>query len=329
MSMAASAAEKEPGKTAAELITPAADKAVKKGLEYLASQQNEDGSIGKEPYRSNVGVCGLCGLAFVASGSTPGRGPLGKNIDRCLDYILSNNEPSGLLASPAGTKQWPMYGHGFATLFIAECDGMSRRPELRDRLTKAVKLIVSTQNKEGGWRYEAERASAADISVTVCQVMALRAARNAGVRVPSDAIDRAVEYVKQCQNEDGGFRYMIKEGDSAFPRSAAALTALCGAGIYEGDEISKGMDYLMQFIPERGTRREMTYYEYGQYYAAQAVWMIGGKNWPKWYAAMRDDLISRQEANGSWSSSYGPEYATAACCIALQVPNNSLPILQR
>ena len=50
-----------------------------------------------------------------------------------------------------------MYGHGFATTFLAECYGMSPRADLREKLSKAVKLIVNTQNKEGGWRYFPER----------------------------------------------------------------------------------------------------------------------------------------------------------------------------
>ena len=73
-----------------------------------------------------------------------------------------------------------MYGHGFATLFLAEVYGMHPDPDLRQKLVKAVKLIINTQNDEGGWRYQPERREA-DISVTICQVMALRAARNAGI----------------------------------------------------------------------------------------------------------------------------------------------------
>ena len=107
-----------------------------------------------------------------------------------------------------------MYGHGFATMFLAECYGMSPRPELREKLAKAVKIIVNSQNKEGGWRYQPVRADA-DISVTVCEIMALRAARNAGLFVPNETIDRAIDYVKRSQNADGGFMYMIQGGESA------------------------------------------------------------------------------------------------------------------
>ena len=48
--------------------------------------------------------------------------------------------------------------------------------------------------------------------------MALRAAQNAGLFVPNETIDRATDYVKRCQNADGGFMYMLSAGgDSAFP----------------------------------------------------------------------------------------------------------------
>ena len=97
-----------------------------------------------------------------------------------------------------------MYGHGFATLFLAEVYGMYSDPTIREKLTRAVELIINTQNDEGGWRYDPKR-NEADISVTICQVMALRAARNAGVFVSNETIDACVDYVKRSQNPDGGF----------------------------------------------------------------------------------------------------------------------------
>ena len=85
-----------------------------------------------------------------------------------------------------------------------------------------MKIIVNSQNKDGGWRYQPVRADA-DISVTVCEIMALRAARNAGLFVPNETIDRSIDYVKRSQNADGGFMYMIQGGESAFPRSAMTV----------------------------------------------------------------------------------------------------------
>ena len=318
-----------PKRAAVELVTPQAEQAVERGLKWLAGKQHEDGSFGTRGYRGNVAICGLAGMAFMAGGSTPGRGPYGEEVSRCVDYILANTQRSGFITTAGSASHGPMYGHGFATLFLAECYGSSRRPELREKLAAAVKLIVNSQNHEGGWRYQPKRADA-DISVTICQVMALRAARNAGLYVPSETIDRCIAYVKRCQNSDGGWAYMSTGGPSEFPRSAAGVVALYSAGVYEGPEITSGLDYLMRSLPNQGdVRRQEGRYFYGHYYAVQAMWHAGGDYWRKWYPAIRDELVNRQREDGAWMSSIGLEYGAAMACIVLQVPEDRLPIFQR
>jgi hypothetical protein len=223
-----------------------------------------------------------------------------------------------------------MYAHGFAALFLAETYGMAQHPELRDRLAEAIELIVAAQNSEGGWRYTPQSRDA-DISVTVCQVMALRAARNAGLAVPKSTIDRSVAYVRRCQNPDGGFRYMASGGGplSGFARSAAGVVALFNAGIYEGPEAEAAIAYLESFRPGPEGRDVGGYYFYGHYYAVQTMWHVGGQAWQAWYPAIRDELVARQLGDGSWRDPAGAHYATAMACIVLLTPNNYLPILQR
>jgi len=311
-----------------DLITDAAQQSVSKGLRYLSRRQNRDGSFGGIGYSQNVGVCALAGMAFMAGGNTPGRGKYGTEVTRCLSYVQEHGQESGMITEPSAASHGPMYGHGFATLFLAEVYGMSGDTTVREKLAKAVKLIIETQNDEGGWRYYPQK-DEADISVTICQVMALRAARNAGIFVPNETIDRVTEYVKRSQNPDGGFTYMIQGGASAFPRSAAGVVALYSAGVYEGEEIDKGLGYLKNFTPKNDRFTRESHYFYGQYYAAQAMWHAGGKHWREWYPAIRDELIGKQLADGRWRDNVGPEYATAMSCIILQMPNNYLPIFQR
>jgi len=322
------AQEADPEKTAAELVTPAAQKAIERSLAFLTERQHDDGGFGSGGYSRNVAVCGLAGLAYMSAGSTPGRGQCGKQVARCLDFVLAHTQQSGFIVVQDSSSHGPMYGHGFAALFLAEAYGMTMRGDIRDKLAKSVELIVQTQNAEGGWRYQPQRRDA-DISVTICQVMALRAARNAGIFVPRDTIDRCIDYVKRSQNPDGGFMYMIQGGQSAFPRSAAGVVALYSAGVYEGPEIEKGLEYLMNYLPRGGTFSRESHYFYGHYYAVQAMWHAGGKYWNQWYPAIRDELIARQKEDGSWMDSICAEYGTAMAAIILQMPNNYLPIFQR
>jgi len=310
-----------------ELMAPAKP-AIEKGLKFLASRQNEDGSFAGGGYGRNAAVVALGGMAWLSSGSTPGHGPYGEQITRVTDYLLGHASESGFVSVVGAMSHGPMYEHGFATLYLAEVYGMSPRDDLREKLTRAIDLIVRTQNAEGGWRYQPRRDDA-DISVTICQVMALRAGRNAGLAVPKETVDRSVEYVKKCQNSDGGFRYMLPPGQSAFPRSAAGVVALFSAGIYEGPEIERGLAYLNRYSPRGQAIGADGHFFYGHYYAVQAMWQVGGERWERWYPAIRNVLVERQQVDGSWADPVSNDYGTAIATIVLQMPDNSVPIFQR
>jgi len=315
-----------------KFITPETQQAINRGLEYLAASQHEDGSFGSGTmYRRNVAVTALSGMAFLAAGNTPGRGKYGRHVDKAVQFLLNATDPSGYIKSPPESmSHGPMYGHGFATLFLAEVYGMTHREDIRDKLKRAVNLIVNTQNKEGGWRYHPVRKDA-DLSVTVCQIMALRAARNAGIHVPKSTVDLCISYVRQSQNPDGGFKYQLTLGSqSLFPRSAAGLVALYSAGVYEGREIDRGLRYMLTYLSRGDIFRNEAHYFYGQYYGVQAAWHAGGNVWRRWYPEIRDELLGRQAADGSWPDPpICSEYGTAMACIVLQMPNNYLPIFQR
>ncbi len=310
---------------AADLVDPRTLKAVNEGLEWLAGHQAPDGSYGNASYRA--AITSLAGIGFLANGSSPGRGPYGFAIEQAIDYVLDCCDASGFVSSPPPSNN-PMYGHGFATLFLAEAYGMSKRPELRSALDRAVRLIIDTQNEDGGWRYQPVRDDA-DISVTVCQINALRAARNAGIFVPAETVTRCIDYVKQAQNPDGGFRYQLPNGSSAFPRSAAGLVALYSASVFNDESIEAAVDYVKQHRPDDRFLRRLPHYYYGHYYAAQAMWIRGGNDWNSWYPAIRDELLREQDGDGSWSDGFGAAYGTAMALIILQIPLGCLPIFQR
>ncbi|HET6162303.1 MAG TPA: prenyltransferase, partial [Planctomycetota bacterium] len=187
-----------------EEITPRLVAAVDRGLDYLAQAQQKDGSwLGDVGFKLNqeyrvqeqrvphVGVTALCGMAFLAGGHLPDRGPYAEVVRRTIAYVMSHSCENGYVTD-SGTR---MYSHAFATLFLAEAYGMAGGPDVKLALERATQLITDTQNQYGGWRYNPFDREV-DLSVTVCQVQALRAARNIGIRVPVQTIDRAVAYVQ-------------------------------------------------------------------------------------------------------------------------------------
>ncbi len=191
------ASTNRPGQVRGDEITPAQSAAVEKGLAWLAAHQAPEGRFGDGGgYGATSGITALAALAFMSAGNLPGRGKYGDNVRKALDYILDSSQESGLLS--ADDSHGVMYSHGFATLFLGEIYGMTGDEEVKEKLQKAVRLIQQAQNKEGGWRYTPLPIDA-DISVTICQVMALRAARDAGIKVEKETIDRAIQYVRSCR----------------------------------------------------------------------------------------------------------------------------------
>ncbi len=346
-------------------ITPAQRRAVDQGLAWLAEHQNPDGSwsakIGyklNESYRetgdgSHVGVSAMAGMAFLAGGHLPGRGKYGRNVELGVNYILSACQKDGYITQN-GTR---MYSHAFATLFLAEIFGMTSRKDVRDKLQRAVDFIVDTQNAEGGWRYVPFDPTS-DMSIVVCQVLALRAARNIGIRVPRSTVDRATQYVmdsaitedmvrgflrSRFEDPVGSFRYQVSRGvrsRSSFALTAAGVTSLYGLGIYSNEAILRGLDYLKhnleEFNAQTGARRGGHYFFwYGHYYGVQAMYTAGSSAhidyWEPYFERVRAELLSMQHADGSFPNDVGPglAFGTATAVLILEIPYRYLPIFQR
>ena len=308
-----------------EDITPEAQKAIDRGLQWLSRNQSRSGAY-KHGSQDAVGITGLAGIAFMAGGHVPGRGKYGKNVEDCVKYVLKNtNMTTGYINS--GNSR--MYQHGFAMLFLAEAFGMTNDPDVRKALIKSVQLLQQSQNPEGGWRYSPTPTDA-DISITICQIMALRAARNAGITVDKAVIDKGIEYVKKCHMRDGRFSYTPGGGTigGGFASTAAGVVTLFYAGDYYAPEAKNGLKWLT-----KNTKKAFqgnSYPMYGNYYAVQAMHLAPDREeyWLKYFTHVREHLIKQQRADGSWNFNHGPHYCTAMSLIILQVPNEYLPILQ-
>ncbi|MHC4778283.1 MAG: prenyltransferase/squalene oxidase repeat-containing protein [Planctomycetota bacterium] len=330
-------------------LSPAGRAAIDRGLAFLAKYQGEDGAwknvIGYKlntEYRrtgegDHVGVTALAGMAFLANGHLPTRGKYARNVRKALDFVLACVDPNNGFIT---YKQTRMYSHAFAALFLAEIYGMTPRADLKEKLKLVVDLLVHSQNERGGWRY-LPFAKDADISLTVCQLQVLRAARNCGISVPPSTIKRAVQYVERCRVDkdgwgpSGAFRYQESRGAQSritFSLTAAGLTSLNAAGVYNDPLIASGLQFLIQKRPSRseyGQGKNDYHYFYGHYYAIQAFYQAGGRYWKDWWEFVQQDLVKQQKADGSWRDEVGSHYATAMATLILSVPLEYLPIFQR
>lgn len=346
--------------TASLILTAApekddADLAIERALKYLRSTQLDDGSwprsgLGPSPdkkaaatlaRRGHPAVTALAVMAFLSAGKVPGEGADGLVVERGLRAILDRQKANGLIADPSdGAIE--MYVHGICTLMLAESVGMTTGPlnnELRTKLIAAVRVILAAQRLSGpdigGWRYRVVGTDA-DLSVTGWQVLALRAAKNAGCDVPAERIRLAVDYCRRCFDPStSGFRYQ-PTGPVTAPCTGTGILAieLCGKEFHRCDEVLKGGQYLLN-SPLYVSR---PHFSYGVYYTAQGMFQLGGEFWKDYRPKLHELLLKTNtpQPDGSWQSrggwdddTYGPAYCTAMAVLALAVEYRFLPIYQR
>ena len=309
------------------------DAVIKGSLRWLVSKQAPNGAWGTsgQEQANQIAITGYVLMAFLAGGQVPGEGEFGKNVSLGALFLSDAIGPDGLYSN-RNSGQY-MYGHGIATIALAEVYGQSRLPAIRSKLEKAIKVILSSQNNEGGWRYRPV-ARDADISVTVLQVVALRAAKNSGLDVPQTTIDNAVKYVKSCYHApSGGFCYQPGR-DPGYARTAAAIYSLQVCGLYDDPLVKAGSQYL-----GKNQKGNQDWYTYGNFYAAPAQYMVGGETWEKYYSSTKELLLKNVSSRNDlyfWepkldqgSGGVGPVYCTAVYAMILAMPYHYLPLYQR
>jgi hypothetical protein len=343
--------------------------AVNKGLEWLANKQTDKGSWGANGDQYPVSMTALSGMALLMEGSTIREGKYSKHIKKAVEWLMvrsqKGNQREGLIGDPTHPTETGryMYGHGFALLFLAsvygEEENPQRRAELKDILTRAVKYCVNAQSTQGGWYYTAKGdppgADNDEGSVTITQVQALRAAKNAAIPVPKDAIKKAQEYLRKSTTERGGVVYSLGRGGMRAPAggerpalTAAAIACAFGAGDYSSDMPKKWFKFCQTAIPLTAGGVRLGHDEYTHYYYAQCLYILGDKGWEKLFGqtpaaerltwskyreAFFDRLLQMQGQDGSWPSgggfSVGPVYSTAVYLTIMQLDKGTLPIYQR
>lgn len=323
-----------PARKDAVVVDDKTDAVIKGALKWLASKQLPNGAWGSagDEQRYTLAMTGYALMAFQAAGHLPGEGEHGKNVTLGMQFLLEQISPEGLIGN-RNTGQY-MYTHGIAAIALAELYGQTRSPLMRPKLEKMIRIITASQNAEGGWRYRPVPADA-DISVTVLQVVALRAAKNGGIDVPQKTIDAAVKYVKACQHPaTGGFAYQPGR-DPGFARTAAAIYSLQVCGHYDDPMVREGSEYLI-----KNNAKNDQWFTYGNFYAAPAQYMIGGEVWEKWYAQLRDLLLRNATplAGGQYywepkldsgMGGVGPVYSTSVYAMILAMPYHYIPLYQR
>ena len=325
------------------------DQAVARAAKWLVSVQDKDGAI-TDNHPNQTAMTSLAIMAMAATGHQPtDETPEGQAMKRALAFVLrpDRQEAQGYLGGKDGSR---MYGHGIATLMLCEMLGMGVDAQMdqliRDRARKAVDLVLKSQSLQkdarsaGGWRYMPDSRDS-DLSVTDWQVMSLRSAKNAGLDVPKEAIDKAIEYIQRCykSKRDGqGKPADLKSACAYEPgqhpeytMASAGLLSLQVCGAYDSPEVKGSADWLKEKKVEYGGE----WYFYGTYYYAQGMFQRGGDHAAHARKTVEETVLPKQDAQGWWLGVHGQErgagrvYCTAMAVLSLAVKYHYLPIYQR
>jgi hypothetical protein len=310
------------------------DASVNRALNWLASQQQADGSF-RTIDTGQPGVTSLCMLAFMAHGHAPGKGPFGNNLDRAAEFVISCQKENGLLTlvGPDGPQisreveheigTCAAYNHAISSLTLSELYGMSE-PKSAGRIQQvidrslAATLIMQRWSKRrpadrGGWRYVdnigVDGEIDSDLSLTGWELMFLRSARNAGFNVPGQPIDDAVQYVRRCYSQQfGAFQYATGEEDHRSRGMAGAgILALAHAGFHGAPEAQLSAQWIIQHNFDQynvGLPFQQRFphdrYHYALFNCCQGMYQLGGRAWEEFFPRVVGVVLAHQQPDGSW-----------------------------
>ena len=318
----------------AAVSKPDLNRAVARGLQWLASHQSRLGHWTANSGQYPTAMTALAGMAMLCEGSTTVQGKYAPNIRRAVDYLVSRSRTNGLIGDPVNDNRYT-YGHGFAMLFLAQVLGeeedAERREKLVDVLTRAVVFTGRAQTQAGGWGYVSaeDHPDFDEGSTTITQVQGLRSCRNAGIPVPKEIIDKAIAYIHGCTMEDGGVQYSSKGGGGRPAITAAAIACLYNAGEYDSQYVPKQLKYCETSLADI-SNQGFGHWHYAHYYYAQVLYRQGGKTWENYRDKIYTQILSEIGDDGSWNQGYiGQVYTTAINLTILQLADGTLPIYQR
>lgn len=324
----------------------------KRGLDWLAAQQAADGSWSGNGGIYPTALTALAGTALMAEGSTRGEGKYAANLSKAVEWYLKGARPSGLLVPEgnAGEEGRYMLGQGFGLLFLSCAytaeENAGHRKALAKVLTRAVAFAEAAQTKRGGWGYVAA-ADGSDFdegNATVTVLQGLLAARNAGLPVRREVLERAAKYHDAATNAQGGVVYSLAvgavgEGRPTVTAGAAACALMRGT---RPDLLPKWVAFAAKNRGPALSDRCDFHALLHHFYLARVARSLGDDGhrrldpaardaellrWTDYRAALLKALTQAQAADGSWAErNIGPVFGTALVLIILQLDNGHLDI---
>jgi len=200
--------------------------ALERGVAYLISVQNQDGSWGSwdkpahefwsNPYTHKAWIAATTGLGVMSMLDHPGNEQALAAADRGLDYLLAAE-------TPKRPGDWDVdntwgYVYGLDALAAALANpryrDSPREPKLRAKAAECIEALSKYQTPSGGWGYYdfetlADRPSWATSFETAAALAALVSAKEQGLALPPNMLEAAVKGLQRTRLANGAFDYSL------------------------------------------------------------------------------------------------------------------------
>lgn len=297
--------------------TEACEDAVVKSLQWLKKTQAPNGSWSSKP----VSMTGLALLAFLGHCETAGSAEFGGTVMNAINFLVDKSaKNNGKLADDLKDNHWP-YEHAIAVYALAEAYTLCVKsfneniPGLEEAVMDSGQFLINSQHKGGGWdyAYSEDSGRGGDTSIVGWHMQALKACKYTGLDFANmrKCYKKGIDYIERMQAPSGAIGYSSPNGIHGDGTTLAAVGALC-IQIWEGssDRVArkavKYIDDTMKF-EWNGADSDL----YGHYYAVQAMINSGGKEWEKYNAMFRDEVLNNQNDDGSYKTVGGGQKINA------------------
>ena len=312
-----------------------------RALRWFKAKQDPNGSWASSDPTAPLAMSGLALLAFLAHGETPASSEFGQTVEKAMKYVVSAQQPNGSFSGNS-------YEHAICTYAISEGFGLTKIMALKEAMDKGINIIVEGQQKGGGYDYSYAKKERWDLSVAGWQFQAMKAARMAGCTNPKleDAIKKGLSFLSDIAYDPkgGGFGYASPSSTPSMTSAGALCMQLMGKPA--APQVRTALKFIEEMPcvwlgpkenektdkPKPGAKpaAATTQPLYTWYYATQAKFQKGEKDWDSWNQRFAKTLIRNQIVEGPlghWEGGDhgGAVYSTALCTLMLEVYYRYLP----
>jgi hypothetical protein len=285
---------------------------VAQSLKWLADSQRGDGSWPGRMGSNNQKVAITClgGMAFLASGSTPKAGPYAKNVTKCMKLALNlGGKERGMRSGRSGGANWNQvnWSLGYSGTFLGLLHQRHPDAAIRTKLQEIVTDICKNQEASGGWAHGPGGPNALnylelEIMSNWC-MLALGLAKQAGIEVPQETIDKGVAFIEKSTNGDGSVSYsprkgQIGRGDPG--RTGGAIVAFQSLGLHRHKNMKKSTAFMTRGFDELhdGHVSPVMHFLSG----GMAAHGVGGKTWRAFTTDFRREFLAARKPDGTFAA---------------------------